>query len=261
MSTPSSLAYVVAEASAKQTVLRDSPWRYFLSAALAGALIAVVLSVSLKLGQVFFAAGSPGYYIPVAGFFGVALASIIFCKVELFTSNVMYFTVGALSGQCRVCNLLRSWCTVYLGNLAGIVVFAVVFAGAGGMGVLPPEHLLFSVVAHKVHAASAEIFWKGVLCNWVICLAVWIPLRIAGDVGRLLMVMFLVFVFFFSGFEHSIANMAFFALALLHGMGGLDAAAVLHNLIPATAGNIVGGGLGVGLVVFLLERHTLQEAR
>ncbi|GGY12952.1 formate/nitrite transporter family protein [Paludibacterium paludis] len=259
MSTTSSLSYVVAEAASKQVVLHQSPGRYLLSAGLAGALIAVVLTVSLKLGQVFLAGGAAGYYIPTAGFFGVALASIIFCKLELFTSNVMYFAVGALSGRCRACSLARSWVMVYSGNLLGILLFVHVYAGAGGMGVLPQDHLLFNVVAHKIHATAGEIFWKGVLCNWIICLAVWVPLRMTGDVARLLMVLFLVFVFFFSGFEHSIANMAFFALAFLHAMPGLDAAGVLHNLIPATLGNIAGGALGVGLVVYLLERHTLSE--
>ncbi|PTU70574.1 transporter [Chromobacterium haemolyticum] len=261
MNHASTLAYVAAEAASKQTVLRQHPGRYLLSAGMAGALIAVVLSVSLKLGQVFFAVGSPGYYIAVAGFFGVALVSIIVCKLELFTSNVMYFSVGVLSGDCRVCNLLRSWAMVYLGNLLGVLLFTAVFAGAGGMGSLPADHLLFNVAAHKVHAGGWEIFWKGALCNWVICLAVWVPLRMAGDAAKMLMILLLVFVFFFSGFEHSIANMAFFSLALLHGMQGLDAAAILHNMIPATLGNIAGGALGVGLVVYLLERHTLPARR
>ncbi|RBB92394.1 transporter, partial [Pseudomonas sp. MWU12-2115] len=148
------LAYVVDEAASKQQVLLSEPGRYLLSAAMAGALLAVVLAVSLKLGQVFFASGAPGYYIATSGFFGVALVSIIVCKVELFTSNVMYFTVGRLSGRCRTCNMLRSWTMVYLGNLLGVLLFVAVLAGAGGMGVLPADHLLFNVVEHKVHASS-----------------------------------------------------------------------------------------------------------
>ncbi|MBM2883250.1 MULTISPECIES: formate transporter FocA [Chromobacterium] len=258
MSHSSTLAYVVDEAASKQQVLLSEPGRYLLSAAMAGALIAVVLAVSLKLGQVFFASGAPGYYIATSGFFGVALVSIIVCKVELFTSNVMYFTVGRLSGRCRTCNMLRSWTMVYLGNLLGVLLFVAVLAGAGGMGVLPADHLLFNVVEHKVHASSMEIFWKGVLCNWVICLAVWVPMRLSNEAARLLIIMLLVFVFFFSGFEHSIANMAFFALAKLQGMAGLEWADIAHNLVPATLGNIVGGAFGVGLVVYLLERHTLK---
>ncbi|MBW7565362.1 formate transporter FocA [Chromobacterium subtsugae] len=258
MSHSSTLAYVADEAASKQQALRSEPGRYLLSAAMAGALIAVVLAVSLKLGQVFFAAGDSGYYIATAGFFGVALVSIIVCKVELFTSNVMYFTVGALSGRCRLCYLLRSWAMVYLGNLAGVLLFVAVLAGAGGMGALPADHLLFNVVQHKVHAPAMEIFWKGVLCNWIICLAVWVPMRLANEAARILVIMLLVFVFFFSGFEHSIANMAFFALAKMQGMAGLAWGDILHNMLPATLGNIVGGAIGVGLVVFRLERHTLR---
>ncbi|WP_434629238.1 formate/nitrite transporter family protein [Chromobacterium sp. CV08] len=258
MSHSSPLAYVLDEAAGKQRVLLSEPGRYLLSAGMAGALIAAVLVVSLKLGQVFFAAGAPGYYIATAGFFGVALVSIIVCKVELFTSNVMYFTVGRLGGRCRSCNLLRSWAVVYIGNLIGVLLFVAVLAGAGGMGALPADHLLFNVVEHKVRASSMEIFWKGVLCNWVICLAVWVPMRLSSEAARLIVIMLLVFVFFFSGFEHSIANMAFFALARMQGMTALDWGDILHNMVPATLGNIVGGAVGVGLVVFRLERHTLR---
>lgn len=260
MSHPSTLAYVAGEAASKQAVLYKEPGRYLLSSAMAGALIAVVLAVSLKLGQVFFAAGSPGYYAAVSGFFGVALVSIIVCKVELFTSNIMYFTVGALTGRATPRALLCSWPTVYIGNLIGVLAFTAIFAGAGGFGALPANHLLFNVVEHKVHATSLEIFWKGALCNWIICLAVWVPMRLANEAAKVMMVMLLVFVFFFSGYEHSIANMAFFALAELHNMPGLNAADIIHNMIPATLGNIVGGALGVGLVVYLLERHTLPQA-
>lgn len=83
-------------------------------------------------------------------------------------------------------------------------------------------------------------------------------MRLANEAARILVIMLLVFVFFFSGFEHSIANMAFFALAKMQGMAGLAWGDILHNMLPATLGNIVGGAIGVGLVVFRLERHTLR---
>ncbi|WP_051229022.1 formate/nitrite transporter family protein [Paludibacterium yongneupense] len=260
MSHPQALPYVVGEAANKQKVLNTEPLRYFLSAMMAGALIAVVLAVAIKLGQAFYTTGTPVYYASVAGFFGVALVTIIVCKVELFTSNIMYFSVGVLARQTTVINALKSWMMVYLGNLAGVVVFAWVFAQAGALGALPKDNVLFQVLEHKIHADTMTIFWRGVLCNWIICLAVWVPMRLVGDSAKVAMTMFLVFVFFFAGYEHSIANMAFFALGVLQGSDLMTWPNIVHNLIPATLGNIVGGGVGVGLVVFLLDRHTLKTA-
>ena len=259
MNVPSTLSLVADEAENKQQVLRTAPGRYVLSAAMAGAIISVVLVVSLKLGQMMLEAGSANYVLPMAGFFGAALICIMVCKLELFTSNVMYFTVGVLSGRSRIGTLLRSWGTIYLGNLLGVLAFMAVFAGTGALGQLADDHVLFRVAHYKTTAPAMAIFWKGVLCNWIICLAVWMPLRIAGEAARFMLIMLLVFIFFFSGYEHSIANMSIFALAMLQDAPGLGWAQIVHNMVPATLGNIAGGGLGVGMVMYLLERHTLPQ--
>ena len=252
------LVLAVNEAQYKAHTMDAEPLRYLISSAVAGSLIALVLAVCLKMGQVLYAAHVAAYYVPVSAFFGVALSTIIICKVELFTSNIMYMTFGRLAGVNNTRQMLQSWFMVYVGNAIGIAVFAWVFMSANSWGTVTAEHLLFNVVQHKVEASFAAIFWKGVLCNWVICLAVWVPLKLSNEVAKILMTLCLVFVFFFSGFEHSIANMAFFALAWVYG--GLDALSIshaLHNLIPATLGNIVGGAVLVGMLMYRLERHTL----
>ena len=257
VSTPS-LRLAVNEAQYKAHTMDHEPARYLLSSAIAGALIALVLAVCLKLGQVFFAAHAAPYYVPVSAFFGIALSTIIICKVELFTSNIMYLTFGRLAGVANSRQMLQSWLMVYVGNAIGIAAFALIFALAGGWGAVNMDHLVFNVVHHKTEASFSAIFWKGVLCNWVICLAVWVPLKLTNEAAKIIMTVSLVFIFFFSGYEHSIANMAFFALTWVHGgLASLPLDHALHNLIPATLGNIVGGGVLVGMLMYRLERHTL----
>jgi nitrite transporter NirC len=254
------LPYAIGEAVRKSQVFNHKPLRYFVSAMVAGALITIVLIVSLLLGQILHASGAPLYYAASAGFFGTALCTIIFFKCELFTSNVMYMTVGALSRQLTPLDVLKSWLLVYTGNFAGAMLLAFIYAQTGSMNSWPTTHLLFDVINHKVHADVMAIFWKGVLCNWIICLAVWVPMRLTNEMAKLAMVMLLVFVFFFSGFEHSIANMGFFGLSWFASGGAAPTLAdTLHNLIPATLGNIVGGGVGVGMLVFYLEHDTLAD--
>ncbi|TDR77918.1 formate/nitrite transporter family protein [Paludibacterium purpuratum] len=260
MAASNPLPYVVAESARKRQVMNSSPLRYFLSAVMAGGLIAVVLIVSLLLGQALHLAGSPMYYAASAGFFGTALCTIIVSKTELFTSNVMYMAVGLLSRRVSWKELGKSWFLVYAGNFTGALLLALMYAQTGALSHLPANHLLFDVIGHKVHADSWAIFWKGALCNWIICLAVWVPLRLSNDMAKLAMTMLLVFVFFFSGYEHSIANMAFFSLSWFASAGVTpDWADTLHNLIPATLGNIAGGAIGVAALNFYLERDTLEE--
>jgi nitrite transporter NirC len=254
------LPYVAAESAHKRTVMNQTPLRYVVSAMLSGALISVVLMVSLLLGQILHLAAAPLYYAASAAFFGTALCTIIFCRTELFTSNVMYMSVGALTGRLSVLEMLKSWLLVYGGNFLGALLFAAILAQTGALSNLPGNHLLYDVISHKVHATSSAIFFKGILCNWIICLAVWVPLRISNEMAKLAMIMLLVFVFFFSGYEHSIANMAFFSLSWFSGAGVPNLADTLHNLIPATLGNIVGGGFFVGVVHVYLERETLAAS-
>jgi len=253
------LPYVAAESARKRNVMNQTPLRYILSSMVAGAVIAVVLMVSLLLGQILHLAGSPLYYAASAGFFGTALCIIIVSRVELFTSNVLYMSVGAMTRRLSVVEMLKSWLLVYGGNFLGALLFGALLAQTGALSNLPANHLLYDVIAHKVHASSSAIFFKGILCNWVICLAVWVPLRLSNEMAKLALIMLLVFVFFFSGYEHSIANMAFFSLSWFSGAGIPSVADTLHNLIPATLGNIVGGAMGVGAVNFYLERDTLAQ--
>jgi len=251
MATTYPLPYVVNESARKRLVMNNTPLRYFVSAMFAGSLIAVVLWVSLMLGQILHLDKQPMYYVATAGFFGVALWT-------MFTSNVMYMSVGAMTGRVSVGEMLKSWVLVYVGNFFGAALFCAILSQTGVLSTLTSSHLLYEVIDHKIHAGFWAIFCKGLLCNWIICLAVWVPMRLTNEMAKLAMIMLLVFVFFFSGYEHSIANMAFFNLSWFSAVGGPSLADTLHNMIPATLGNIVGGAVFVGALNVYLERDTLE---
>ena len=100
------------------------------------------------------------------------------------------------------------------------------------------------MVSYKMNAPAYELFFRAVLCNWLICLAFFIPMAQHGDGPKLFTMVLFVFCFFISGYEHSIANMCTFAIALvLDHPGTISLRGVIHNLIPVTLGNLVGGGL------------------
>jgi nitrite transporter NirC len=139
------------------------------------------------------------------------------------------------------------------GNLMGAIFFAFLIKFSGLLGSLENSQLLMTVASTKMSAPFMELFFRAILCNWVVCLAVWLPLHVKGDGAKITVMMLLVFAFVASGFEHSVANMVTFAIAL--SVPHPDAVTILgaiHNLIPVTIGNIIGGGLFVGgLYVYL----------
>jgi nitrite transporter NirC len=178
--------------------------------------------------------------------------------MELFTSNNMYLTVSSTEGRTSWKETVLLWIACWFGNLAGALLIAMLLVGAGSLGQLPSDHALFTGAEYKAHQAGSVIFIKGILANWIVCLAVRIALRCKEEVAKILILVSVVFIFVYLGFEHSIANMGTFAMAILGG-GGLAIGDAAHNLLYSTAGNIVGGVLLVGLPFAYLNPREREE--
>lgn len=222
----------------KLTLLQSDPRRYMARSILAGMYLTIVVFVywcllnnlhDVSIGKVI-----------ASSFFGVGLTIIVFTNAELFTSNNMYLAVSSAEGKTDWGETAMLWVACYLGNLVGAVIVAVLLYAAGTIGELPAEHALFGGAAHKAHQSAQAIFFKGVLANWVVCLAVRLALRCKEDVAKILIMILVVFMFLYLGFEHSIANMGTFSISLL-GNGQIDIGDAVYNLVFSTLGNIVGG--------------------
>ncbi|MBC6975761.1 formate/nitrite transporter family protein [Bacillus sp. Xin] len=247
------LAYVVQLAQKKKKMLDANPMQYFIRAALAGIYIGFIIVLCFKLGNFFHIANSPGTYLAASMFFGIALILIIYGGAELFTGNTMYFTVSTLRKETTIVDTLRNWGACYAGNLAGAVFFALLFYATGIFEAIDHEHLMNTVVEGKMGTPTMQLFFKAILCNWLVCLACFLPSQVKGDTAKILMMMFLVFTFFLSGYEHSIANLSLFALSLVSPHPDtISFAGAIHNLIPVTIGNIIGGSVFVGMVYHYL---------
>ena len=241
----------------KMALLQQDPLRYMLRSVGAGMGLTLVVFVfwvlmqnlnDISLGKVI-----------AAGFFGIGLTIIVFTNMELFTSNNMYLTVSSAEGRTSWRQTVVLWIACWFGNLAGAVLIAILLAGAGCFVQLPADHALFTGALHKAHQSGGVIFIKGILANWIVCLAVRIALRCREEVAKILILVSVVFIFVYLGFEHSIANMGTFSMAIVGG-GSLTLTDALHNLLYSTAGNIVGGVALVGLpFTYLNSREREQQ--
>ncbi|MCX6087819.1 MAG: formate/nitrite transporter family protein [Caldiserica bacterium] len=233
-----------------------------------GGELATMISHDLKIGIGFtqFLAGSV---------FSVGLMLVVIGGAELFTGNSLMIS-ACLQGKAKVSGLLKNWGTVYLGNFIGGVLLALLMFMAGLWKFNDASLGLKAVtIANaKVNLSFLEAFSRGILCNWLVCLAVWLAFGSRNIVGKIFAIYFPIMAFVASGFEHSIANMYFIPYGLFIKSSILSKFATsssvqlpnlanltwgnffIKNLLPVTFGNIVGGAFFVGTIywyVYLKE--------
>ncbi|MGO9019850.1 MAG: formate/nitrite transporter family protein [Syntrophobacteraceae bacterium] len=240
----------------KINLLVNDPSRYMLRSLGAGMFLSIVVFVFWTLMHNL--QDMPFGKVIASAFFGVGLMGIVFANAELFTSNNMYLTVSSAEGRTSWRQAVMLWIACYFGNLAGTVFIALLLFGAGSLSELPANHALFTGALHKAHLAGHVIFMKGILANWIVCLAVRLALRSKEDVAKIMILVLVVFIFVYLGFEHSIANMGTFSMAMLGG-SALTLGDASHNLLYSTLGNVVGGVLLVGLPFVYINPSEREE--
>jgi formate/nitrite transporter len=203
--------------------------------------------------------------------FSLGLVLVVVAGAELFTGNNL-LVMALVARRIRLGDLARNWLVVYTGNFAGAAATAVlVFASGqhrdadGAIGQRAVE-----VAGAKAALDPLEAFARGVLANVLVCLAVWLCYSARTVVDKVVAISLPISAFVAAGFEHSVANMYLLPLGLLIE-GDLDLAArseeltwgafLVDNLVPVTAGNIVGGAVLVGLVYALVYRAAPAATR
>ncbi|WP_050184269.1 formate/nitrite transporter family protein [Domibacillus robiginosus] len=248
----------------KSAILRHNPLQYIVKAMLASFFIGFGVMLSFKLAEPFFDAGSPATVLMLGAFFGIALILILYGGAELFTGNTMYFTMSTMSGKTNWKEAVAVLGACYTGNLLGALCFALFISGAGIYNDPANSQYLMDVVSHKMHYPASQLFFKAILCNWIVCLAVWIPMQMKGDIAKIVTMLLFVMTFVVAGFEHSVANMVLFSLALaVPHPEAVSVASAVYNLIPVTLGNIVGGSVFVGMMYMYLAKpveNSMPEA-
>lgn len=232
--------------------------RMFLLAIMAGAFVALAGAASTAAAATV---GDPSLAKLVSGcVFPAGLAMVVVAGSELFTGNNLMI-MGVLSRAISVRQMLRNWGVVYLGNFVGAVLVAAlcvlghVFSAFDGR----LAQSVVTIAQAKASLSFGDAFFRGILCNFLVCTAVWMASAARSVPGKILAVFFPILAFVVAGFEHSIANMYYLAAGLFTAAqtgaaaGGLTwGRALLGNLLPVTLGNLVGGVLLAGMSAWYL---------
>lgn len=201
--------------------------------------------------------------------FSLGLILVVVAGAELFTGNNLLVMAWA-SGRITTAELLRNWLVIYLANLAGALglVLLVYLSNQWQM-----NGNAVGINAVKIAAAKAALpfwpaFFKGILCNILVCLAVWMALAGRSVTDKILAIVLPISAFVAAGLEHSVANMYFIPLGILlqdrlaaAGMEPLAWPGLVNNLLPVTLGNIVGGAVMVALIYRFVYRPSRHENR
>jgi len=199
--------------------------------------------------------------------FSVGLMLVVIAGAELFTGNNLIF-LSVLDRQVSVGKWLRNWTIVFLANFAGSLLLVLLMYWSGlwkTNGNLVGATAL-SIANTKVNLTFLQGFARGILCNWLVCLAVWMAVSAGTVIGKLWAIFFPIMAFVASGFEHSVANMFFIPMGLaLKGQTAIVTAAgltdklahltvggMVMNLIPVTLGNIIGGAFFVATLYWMV---------
>ena len=257
---PRNIAETVAHSMGVSKV--ESPWfSLFVLGILAGAYIGfagllastVTLDASAKMGL------GPSKFLGGAAF-SMGLMLVVIAGAELFTGNNLMIT-SVMSKAVTWQKVLGRWAVVYAANFAGSILIALLFYFSGlwktGGGALGQS--VVNTASAKVSLSFTEAFVRGVGCNWLVCLAVWMALASRQVIGKIAAIFFPIMGFVAIGFEHCVANMYFIPAGILLNQwagialpAGIDPALVgwggfvWNNLLPVTIGNTIGGVFFVG---------------
>jgi nitrite transporter len=241
----------------KKEMLAGSLSRYFVLSMLAGVYVGFGVILIFSIGAPLDAAHSAGLKALMGVSFGIALTLVIFAGSELFTGNNMVMTIGALSGKVTWADTLWLWTVCYLGNLAGSLLLALTVAGSGLASDAAASAFVLKVARAKMNGPFLGLFLNGILCNVLVCLAVWLSARAKEDTAKIFLIFWCLFAFIGSGYEHSVANMTLLGAGIFlpHDPGSVSWLGFARNLVPVTLGNIVGGAVFVGGAYWYVARE------
>ncbi|MEE9355697.1 MAG: formate/nitrite transporter family protein [Methylococcaceae bacterium] len=245
-------------AKTKTELLKNNPLAFFIGALMAGAYLGIGIAL------VFTVAGQldPSVRPMVMGMsFGIALTLVIFAGSELFTGHTMYMTIGWLKETTTGADVFKAWGASWSGNLIGAMLFSIMVAIGHGALYNESADLLNAVASAKMNKGPIQLFFLAILCNWLVCLAIWTAARTENDAAKCILIFWCLYAFFACGFEHSVANMAVFSFALLGDHpDSVSLIGMFYNLFFVTLGNIVSGSVFMAIGYWAASPKAMDQS-
>jgi len=242
-------------AKTKINLLGNNPAGYILAAILAGIYIGLGVLLAFTVGGLL--TGNPFARILMGCVFGIALSLVVIAGGELFTGNIFVMAVGIAKKTVSAGACLKIWALSFFGNMIGSIILAVIFVccglAAGGV-----RDFISGASAAKMSIPPLALICRGVLCNILVCLAVWCSFRCKSEAAKLIMIFWCLLALLTTGYEHCVVNMTLLTVSLLSPASGavVSLGGWIYNIALSTLGNLIGGIVFVALPYSVISRQT-----
>ncbi|MDL2212084.1 formate/nitrite transporter family protein [Erysipelotrichaceae bacterium OttesenSCG-928-M19] len=257
----------------KEKMLNGNFLNYLVRAMAAGVFLTLIYTFCMQIVSDFNQTEvAPLGKMLMSYLFGIGLIFIIYFGAELFTSNAMYFSLGAGHRKTTILRSTKLLVACWVCNFIGAALCAFILVQTGLFNALAdgsyPNDALYSLAAKKANLPWNEIFFRGIMANFVVNIVIFIQAVVKDDVAKLLIVPLGLVPFVYLGFEHSIANFGVFLMtwftpgaaeAAMYNDAAFTTLGAFNNLLWATLGNLVGGGLLVGGYFGFLHRDKIKK--
>lgn len=237
----------------KQALSKTKPVTFFFRAFLAGIFIAIGIILSYSAGALLFSVNAGVARLINALTMSIALILIIFIGGELFTGMNFVMAVGFYEKKYSLRSVIRVWLFCWFGNFAACLIFGILFALSGANGEALSVYMTETVTS-KLDLSWYVLIVRGMFANFCVCCAVLACFKLKTETGKLIIIIFCVFAFIVSGFEHSIANMGIFTIASFY-VENFNFISALKNLLFSSIGNIIGGAVMLGLPYWAVSKN------
>lgn len=230
--------------------------KYIMISLLGGLFVGLGVMLLYTIGGILDHANYAGTKIVMGVSFGVALSLVMMAGVDLFTSNSLVMSIGTLYKKVTVLDMIKILLASYIGNIIGSFIGAFVYVQSNAGTSYVKEYIIKSAEM-KMTTAGPELFFKGILCNILVCLAAWCMYKLKSESAKLIMIFWCLYTFITAGFEHSIANMTLFSMSLMlpHTGTAVSLMGAAHNLLWVSIGNFVGGTLFLALPLYYIAKN------
>ncbi len=238
-------------AVAKEKMLKKGLAKYLVLSLFAGLYVGLGIILIFTIGGVI--GESPYKKVIMGASFGIALSLVLMVGSELFTGNNMTMAFGLYNNKVKFSSALRVCIMSYIGNFIGTFILGGLLVLSGCASEVLTDYYS-AIIPGKLELDPLTLFIRGVLCNYLVCLAVFIGTRMKTESGKLVVMFCIITAFVIAGFEHCIANMGIFTIAAFL-LGGLPTQEVIINFVFVTLGNIFGGTILFALPLQIVTKR------
>lgn len=236
----------------KINMAKNDPFRFFMKAILAGFYLGGAMILSYTLGALFKDNIAVSKTL-ISATFGIGLVAICFLKAELFTGNCLTTILPVYDKQTSFTSILPAWIICYVGNMIGMGFIGMLFIISQSDGTMFKDYLQ-PLFESKLTFTVIPLFIKGILCNFIVCIAAYAGIAAKGEGAKIIMILFFVCAFVLSGLEHCIANAGFFSMCFTQYGFAINWSLFPLHMLLSSLGNIIGGSVLLGYPIYLTLR-------